>query len=176
MATRLRCWVLSSAVVALFGALLAFDAHASLKPIEGPLPLSGGKTSVVYKVTPEGELKIDLYFPKDWKASNHRPAIVFFFGGGFMAGTTSQFAPFAEYLAARGMVAASADYRVRGRQKTGPDKSIEDAKSAVRWLRANARRLGIDPNRVAAGGGSAGATCAAFTAYNTAYEPRALSI
>jgi hypothetical protein len=77
----------------------------------------------------------------------------------------------AEYLATRGMVAASAEYRVKNTHHTGPEKCIEDAKSAVRWLRVNARRLGIDPDQVLAGGGSAGGTDATFTAYNTTYEP-----
>jgi len=172
MDKRFRTSLLAMAACALFGAFMAAEARASLKPIEGKVSPSGGKATFVYKTTPQGELKIDLYFPKGWKASDHRPAIVFFFGGGFAVGSPDQFAPAAEYLAGRGMVAASADYRVRSRQKTGADKSIEDAKSAVRWMRANARRLGIDPNRLAAGGGSAGATCAAFTAYNTTYEPQ----
>jgi len=172
MDKRFRTSLLAIAACALLGAFMVAEARASLKPIEGNVSPTRGKATFVYKTTPQGELKIDLYFPKGWKASDHRPAIVFFFGGGFRVGSPDQFEPAAEYLAGRGMVAASADYRVRSRQKTGADKSIEDAKSAVRWMRANARRLGIDPNRLAAGGGSAGATCAAFTAYNTTYEPR----
>jgi len=69
------------------------------------------------------------------------------------------------------MVAGSAEYRIKSTHHTGPEKCIEDAKSAVRWLRVNAARLGIDPSRVAAGGGSAGGTDAAFAAYNTTFEP-----
>jgi acetyl esterase len=69
------------------------------------------------------------------------------------------------------MVAASAEYRVGNKHHTGPEKCIEDAKSAVRWLRVNARNLGVDPGRVVAAGGSAGGTDAAFAAYNTTYEP-----
>jgi acetyl esterase len=156
---------------ALLGAFLAVEARGALKPIEGKVLPSEGKATFIYKTTPEGELKIYVYFPSGWKASDHRPAIVFFFGGEFRFGSPTQFAPAAGYLARRGMVAAAADYRVRNRQHTSPDKSIEDAKSAVRWMRSNARKLGIDPNRLAAGGGSAGATCAAFTAYNSTYEP-----
>ena len=117
-----------------------------------------------YKTTPQGELKIEIFFPPDWKASDQRPAIVFFFGGGWTNGDRQQFAPQCEYLASRGMVAATADYRIKSRHGTTPDKCVEDAKSAVRWLRQHSAELGIDPARLAAGGGSAGGHLAAATA------------
>lgn len=117
----------------------------------------------VYKKTPQGELAIHVHFPKDWTANDKRPVIVFFFGGGWHTGTVKQFVPQAEYLAGRGMVTARADYRVSSRHGTTPDKCVEDAKSAVRWLRANVAKLGIDPNRIAASGQSAGGHIAACT-------------
>ena len=61
------------------------------------------------------------------------------------------------------MVAMAADYRVASRQGTKPFHCVRDGKSAVRWIRQNAKRLGVDPNRVAAGGGSAGGHVAAST-------------
>jgi acetyl esterase/lipase len=118
----------------------------------------------VYKKTDQGELKIHLSFPSPWKADDKRPAIVFFFGGGWTQGTVAQFAKQADYLAARGMVAARADYRVKSRHQVTPDKCVEDAKSAVRWLRAKAPALGVDPDRIVAAGGSAGGHIAACTA------------
>lgn len=120
----------------------------------------------VYKKTPQGELAIHLHFPPDWTPQDKRPAIVLFFGGAWRQGTLRQFQPQAEYLAGRGMVAARADYRVKGRHGTTPDKCVEDGKSAVRWLRRHAAELGIDPERIAAGGGSAGGHVAA-AAYTT---------
>ncbi len=127
--------------------------------------------SFVFKKTPEGELKIHLHFPPGWTGKDKRPAIVFFFGGGWNAGNIEQFTPQAQYLAGRGMVTARADYRVKSRYKVTPDKCVEDCKSAVRWLRQNAVKLGIDPDRLAAGGGSAGGhtAAAAFTAKD--HEP-----
>lgn len=110
----------------------------------------------IYKKTPQGELSIHVSYPPGWKASDKRPAIVFFFGGGWNGGTVEQFAPQAAYLAGRGMVAARADYRVWSRHKATPDKCVEDARSAIRWMRVNAAKLGIDPNRLCASGGSAG--------------------
>jgi acetyl esterase/lipase len=120
----------------------------------------------VYKKTPQGELKMFVHLPADSKPADKRPAIVFFFGGGWKSGTVEQFRPQAEYLASRGMVAARADYRVQSRHGTTPDKCVEDAKSAVRWLRQHAAELGIDTDRIVAAGGSAGghiAACAGMT-------------
>jgi acetyl esterase/lipase len=62
------------------------------------------------------------------------------------------------------MVAARADYRVNSRHDVAPDACVEDARSAVRWLRQNAAMLGIDPDRIVAAGGSAGGHIAACTA------------
>jgi acetyl esterase/lipase len=62
------------------------------------------------------------------------------------------------------MVAARADYRVKSRHGVTPKECVEDAKSAVRWVRANAAKLGVDPNRIVAAGGSAGGHIAACTA------------
>jgi len=119
--------------------------------------------NLVYKKTPQGALKIHLHFPPDWKQGDRRPAIVFFFGGGWRGGNVGQFTPQAEYFASRGMVAARADYRVKSRHGVAPDACVEDAKSAVRWLRENAEKFGIDAERIAAGGGSAGGHIAACT-------------
>ena len=72
--------------------------------------------------------------------------------------------PQAKHLASRGMVAARADYRVKSRHGVTPKECVEDAKSAVRWMRQNAAKLGIDPDRIVAAGGSAGGHIAACTA------------
>ena len=117
-----------------------------------------------YKSVEGTDLKIWIFEPEGHKASDSRPAIVFFFGGGWRSGTPGQFRHQAKHLAARGMVAMAADYRVLNRQGVKGHKCVQDAKSAIRWARANAKRLGIDPNRLAAGGGSAGGHLAASTA------------
>ena len=122
----------------------------------------GTATAEVYKVASGDSLWIYRFDPPGKpQESTARPAVVFFFGGGWNSGSVAQFAPHAEYLASRGMVAFVADYRVKSRQQTDPDSAVADAKSAVRWLRKNASRLGIDPERIAAGGGSAGGHIAA---------------
>jgi len=117
----------------------------------------------IYKTIDNVELKLWLFSPDGHKADDRRPAIVFFFGGGWRSGTPTQFVKHCEYLAARGMVAIVADYRVRSRHNVRANKCLADAKSAIRWIRKNAHALGIDPERIAAGGGSAGGHLAAAT-------------
>ncbi|MFT7536392.1 MAG: acetyl esterase [Hyphomicrobiaceae bacterium] len=130
------------------------------KPVAAELQTKAG---VVYKTVGDVELRLYLFFPKDHVATDTRPAAVFYFGGGWNGGTIEQFKPQAHYLASRGMVTAVCDYRVKQRHGTDPFACVADGKSAVRWLRSNAQRLGIDPKRIAAGGGSAGGHVAATT-------------
>ncbi len=115
----------------------------------------------VYKKIGERTLDIIVHYPADWSAEDKRPAIVFFFGGGWNKGNPSQFEAQANYLAGRGMVALRADYRLKSKDGVSPDKCVEDARSAMRWIRANAASLGIDHGKIVASGGSAGGHLAA---------------
>lgn len=126
----------------------------------------------VFKRTPQGELKLYIHYPPDWKKSDHRPAIIFFFGGGWRHGTATQFEPQAAYLATRGLVSARADYRIATQHKTTPEKCVEDAKGAVRWLRSHAGELGVDPGKIIGSGGSAGGHLAAATALVPGYDAK----
>ncbi len=110
------------------------------------------------------ELKLHIFHPTGHQPSDSHAAIVFFFSGGWNVGSADQFFPQCEYFASRGIVAMSAEYRVKSRHNTTPRECVKDAKSAIRWIRQNAARLGIDPNKLAAGGGSAGGHIAAATA------------
>ena len=105
-----------------------------------------------------------MFSPADHRASSTRPAIVFFFGGGWISGTVEQFVPQSKHLAERGMIAIVADYRVRSRHNTTPFEAMADARSAMRWVRSHAKELGIDPGRLAAAGGSSGGHIAVSTA------------
>lgn len=113
-----------------------------------------------------GDVKLNLFIaqPDNWKAEDKRPAIVFFFGGGWTGGSVKQFEKHCRYLASRGMVTMAADYRVGSRHGVKAAQCVADAKSAMRWVRAHAAKLGIDPQRIAAGGGSAGGHLAAAVA------------
>ena len=154
----------SGAVVLLLACFFVTAVSAGGETSQPAAPPAETVKEFVYKNTPQGDLKIFVHLPPDWKASDKRPAIVFFFGGGWTGGTIEQFHPQATYLATRGMVTARADYRVKSRHGTTPRECVEDAKSAVRWLRQKAGELGIDTARVVAAGGSAGGHIAACTA------------
>ncbi|MCA9143805.1 MAG: alpha/beta hydrolase [Planctomycetales bacterium] len=142
---------------------LAADAQdRKKKPANHPPQLEGAQVEV-YKRVGDVELNIHIYNPDDHKPSDKRPVAVFFFGGGWKAGTPQQFEQHCKYLASRGMVAMTADYRVLSRHGTKAKACVADAKSAIRWIRKEAARLGIDPDRLVAGGGSAGGHIAGCT-------------
>jgi acetyl esterase len=121
--------------------------------------------TLIYKSVGDVSLKLDIFNPPGHKASDKTPAIVFFSGGGWKNWSPDQFFRHSEYLASRGMVAIYAQYRCQGINQTTPKECVKDGKSAIRWVRSNADSLGIDPNRIAGGGGSAGGHIAAATAY-----------
>jgi acetyl esterase/lipase len=123
-----------------------------------------------YKTAGDVKLNLYIYEPADLKAGEKRPAVVFFFGGGWRAGSPRQFMPQCKYLATRGMVAMAADYRVASRHKVKAIDCVRDAKSAIRFVRKNAARLGIDPDRIVAAGGSAGGHLAAATGTIEGFE------
>jgi acetyl esterase/lipase len=116
-----------------------------------------------YKETGGHRLDLHVFRPAS-KAGRRCAGIVFFHGGGWSGGSPGQFFPHCRHFASRGMVAVSAMYRLGGVHGATPADSVCDAKSAMRWVRAHAKALGIDPARLAAGGGSAGGHLAAATA------------
>lgn len=135
-------------------------------------PKIDGAAAFTYKTVGDVKMRLWVLTPEGHKPADKRPAIVFFFGGGWSGGSPEQFERHARYLASRGMVAAVADYRVKSRHKTDPRACVMDGCSAVRYLRTNAAKFGIDPNRIASGGGSAGGHVAAATGTVTAFtEP-----
>jgi len=134
------------------------------------IPELPGAQARVYKQASGVELRLHVFRPDGWKPQDRRPAVVFFFGGGWTSGTPQQFAPHGSYLAQRGLVAISAEYRVKRRGDATPFDCVTDGKSAVRWIRAHAAELGIDGNRIAAAGGSAGGHVAACTSFIPGFD------
>lgn len=134
-------------------------------PAETAAPTSlPGAISKVYKTIGQTQLYLHIYQPAERQRKAKLPAIVFFFGGGWRRGSPEQFIEHCKYLATRGLVAITAEYRVKSRHNVTPVECIADAKSALRWVRAHAGELGLDANRIAAGGGSAGGHLAAAVA------------
>ncbi|MGE4490120.1 MAG: alpha/beta hydrolase, partial [Kiritimatiellales bacterium] len=134
---------------------------------------------VPYKKVGDVELTLHIFNPPGHKQGDKTPAIVFFFGGGWKGGAPSAFYKQSSYLASRGMVAICADYRTAKRHGTTPQECVKDGKSAMRWVRSHAKELGIDPDMLAAGGGSAGGHVADATAlvdkFNEAGEDTSVS-
>ncbi len=125
---------------------------------------SHGSETLIYKTVSGRPLQMLVDKPADWKPTDKRPAIVFFFGGGWVGGSVNQFQPQSEYLATRGMVGIRVEYRVIPKGDKGPPlMCVADAKSAMRYVVSHASELGVDPDRIAASGGSAGGHLAAFT-------------
>lgn len=116
---------------------------------------------ILYKNTNEGELNLFVYKPSEFDVKKKYSCIVFFHGGGWNSGNPEQFQRQSRYFASRGMVAVSVEYRIRNKHGTSPIQAMEDTKSAIRFIRSNARLLSIDPSRIAAAGGSAGGHLAA---------------
>ena len=125
-------------------------------------PKAVGK-EFIYRPSDTKPMKLYAVLPSDWKAEDRRPAILLFHHGNWIVGGPTQFNEHCKYLASRGMVAIQVDYRLLDRSGNEPPiPCIEDARSSMRWVRANAAKLGIDPDRIASGGGSAGGHLAAF--------------
>lgn len=151
-------------LTALFLGLVVSIASAQDKKGNRGYPpnLPGAKVET-YKTVGDVKLNFYIYNPEGHKPTDKRPAIVFFFGGGWTNGSPGQFEEHCKHLASRGMVAITADYRVANRHEVKAVSCVADAKSAIRFVRKEAARLGIDPNKIAAGGGSAGGHLAACT-------------
>ena len=154
-------WVVMAAAALASVGPTAFGARAKVPE---------GARAEVYKTVGDVRLPLYVYVPKGHAASDRRAAIVFFFGGGWMGGSVRQFHQHSLYFASRGMVAITVEYRVFRRHRATPFQCVADAKSAMRWVRANAGRLGIDPGKIVASGGSAGGHLAAATAFIEGFD------
>jgi len=119
---------------------------------------------VVYKQVGDVELALHFFFPKEHTNNDKSPAILFFHGGGWKGGGVGHFYNQSAYLASRGMVAISVQYRVEKPHGTTPIECVKDGKSAMRWIKSHASEYGIDPDKIIAGGGSAGGHIAAAMA------------
>jgi acetyl esterase len=135
----------------------AFKEKHKGKPDKGnPASAPNGGERQIYKKVGDVELPLYVYKPNGHKADAKAPAIVFFHGGGWGGGSPDQFEHQCKYFADRGMVAVTVGYRLTSQGQVKVEDCIEDSKSAMRWVRGHAQELGVDPERIASGGGSAG--------------------
>jgi acetyl esterase/lipase len=119
------------------------------------------KRDVVYGKGGDVDLKCDVWFPKE-RSADPIPGVLYIHGGGWTAGDKNHPQDIAP-LVRRGYCVVSINYRLA--PKAIWPAQIEDCKCAVRWLRANAKEMKIDPDRMGAWGGSAGGHLAMLLAY-----------
>ncbi len=134
-----------------------------LIPIENGPPVPGVvmKADIQYGTGDGIPLSLDLYSAEGAKGA--APGILLFFGGGWRQGRKDQLRVYAQYFAQQGYVVAAVQYRLR-EEGLWP-KSVQDAKCAVRWMRAHAAENGVDPERIAVMGNSAGAYLSLMLGY-----------
>jgi len=144
---------LAGAAAPVAGAAAAQSADQTLDGITVEKDVRFGKGGDI-------DLELDVYRPRT--ASPKRMAIVYFHGGGFTGGSKESLSERIRPYAALGYVAIAAQYRLAG--QAGYPALVHDAKAAIRWTRANAGHLGIDPARIGVAGYSAGGYHALFVA------------
>jgi len=125
--------------------------------------------------------RMEIYFPEGHDPSKPVPGVILFHGGAWKSGSLLAFRYHCHYLASRGLVAATSNYELIARKNpTGVNEEaspktrcVASGKRAVRFLKANAAELGIDPDRLIAGGGSAGGHVALLSTTHTGLnDPR----
>ena len=151
----LRAFLLVVLGLALPGCVLVRRHHRMAEVPAGP-PLR----NVVYGHASSRALTLDMYLPGDGGDPRARPVIVFLHGGGWRVGDKSEAVDYVDLYTTAGYAVASVNYRLSGTARF--PAQILDCKTAVRWVRANAGKYGIDPKRVGVLGLSAGGHLAAL--------------
>lgn len=150
------------ALLCLFGTL----TNGAERPPSATAP--AGKP-IVYKKSGGADQIMEVYFPANHDPKKSRvPAVLFFHGGGWAGGNLKQFRYACDYFAKRGLVAATANYQMLPKEQADKNRKrvcITDAKSALRWMKQHAADLGIDPERIVTGGGSAGGHLSVMASY-----------
>ncbi len=137
-----------------------------VKPIDLTIDLPDSvklERNITYGKGGDKPLQLDLYTPKEH--SKPLPVVVFFHGGAWKSGYRQVYHYYCTKFAEHGYIAATASYRLLA---DGPfPAAVEDAKCAVRFLRANAKKYGIDPDKIGVAGGSAGGHLSMMIGYSS---------
>jgi acetyl esterase len=137
----------------------AREMFAALMQAVGPKDVPVGKVANLSIPGPAGEISARSYRPVA-VGGESQPTLVFFHGGGFTIGNIETHDGLCRLLADLSTcLVISVDYRLAPEHKF--PAAVDDAFAVVRWIETNAAQLGVDPNRLAVGGDSAGATLAA---------------
>jgi acetyl esterase/lipase len=149
---------------------------------EKPLKAKGGLGAeapagkpYIYKTSAGKERKMEIYFPPNHDAAKSKvPGLILFHGGSWSGGSLSQFRIACAYFASRGLVCATSEYQILSKAdakklpagETRKRVCVTDAKSSIRWFKQHASELGVDPQRIITGGGSAGGHISALATMN----------
>ncbi len=138
---------------------------AALQRVLPPPVRAFAPRQLTYSAADGSPLALHVFDPAPAKpaAPGKRPAILFFFAGGWTHGTPLQFFPECAHFTDRGFVAIAADYRVKATHNATPHDGLADARAALAWVAAHADELGVDPAKIVLAGASAGAHLAAVT-------------
>lgn len=146
--------------------------HLLVPPLTFVAPSVRRERGVVFHEEEDLRLRLDVYRPKQLP-DGPRPAVIQVHGGGWLSGSRyEQGVPLLNHLASLGWIGFNIDYRLSP-EGTWPDH-IVDVKRAIAWVRGNAAELGIDPDRIAITGGSAGGhltALAGLTENDPAFQP-----
>lgn len=155
----LRGFSIILALVSCSRAIVAAEPPAKNTAPKRPALPPGIAAEYDVKYVPDGDVaqSLDIYCPED-RAEKPLPLLVWIHGGGWSGGSKSEM-PFRNQLQ-RGYVAASIEYRFSQQAKF--PAQIQDCQAAIRWLRANAEKYSIDPDRIGVSGASAGGHLAAL--------------
>jgi acetyl esterase/lipase len=120
---------------------------------------------VVYKKVGDRELHLNIFEPEGFQSTDRRACFLTIHGGGWTGLEPRRQYPFAAHFAKLGLVSIAIEYRLFKRDSgTTVFDCVKDSRSAMRYVRAHAAELGIDPQKIIANGGSAGGHLAAGTA------------
>ena len=129
----------------------------------------------IYKESAGKPRQMEIYFPPGHDPAKAKvPGMILFHGGSWTGGSLGQFRIACAYFASRGLVCATAEYQMLSKAdaaklpagETRKRVCVTDAKSAIRWFKQHASELGIDPQRIITGGGSAGGHISALASMN----------
>ncbi|MDZ4402486.1 alpha/beta hydrolase [Prosthecobacter sp.] len=160
-------------LIALCGASLAAEKPAKAKGGIGADAPAG--KPYIYKTSAGKERQMEIYFPPNHDPAKSKvPGMILFHGGGWGGGSLGQFRIACAYFASRGLVCATSEYQMLNKAdaaklpagETRKRVCVTDAKSAIRWFKQHAGELGIDPQRIITGGGSAGGHISALATMN----------